>query len=234
MDEPGVLTASPAPATIPRASKTGANAAAGMDTVGARVAGTGGTGAGAGGIGAGGIGPGATGTSTALAVRIGVTGHTDLSLDTIRLVARAVREHLRQVRDRARERSQVVVGVSCLAPGADCVFARVLLGLGGRLEAIIPSDDYRESQTTVLPRFAPIFDDLVRQADIVRRTGWIEAQPRAFAAANDVMLASIDELVAVWDGEQSTVLGGTAHAVGVARSQGIPVTVIWPPGARRG
>jgi hypothetical protein len=206
MDEPGVLTASPAPATIPRASKTDAHAAGTRDTA----------------------------TGAALAVRIGVTGHTDLGVDTIRLVARAVREHLQQVRDRARVRSQVVVGVSCLAPGADCVFARVLLGLGGRLEAIIPSDDYRESQTTALPRFAPIFDDLLRQANVVRRTGWIEAQPRAFAAANAVMLASIDELVAVWDGERSTALGGTAHAVGIARSQGIPVTVIWPPGARRG
>ncbi|MGH6657182.1 MAG: hypothetical protein ACRDVE_18520 [Actinocrinis sp.] len=168
------------------------------------------------------------------AVRVGVTGHTDLGLDTIRLVARALRDQLRQVRDSAREREQAVVGVSCLAPGADCVFARVMLGLGGRLEVVLPATDYRESQAADVPRFAPVFDNLVRQADVVHTTGWVHAQPRAYAAANAVMLDSIDELIAVWDGEQSAALGGTAHAVGIARSRGIPVTVIWPAGARRG
>jgi hypothetical protein len=163
-------------------------------------------------------------------LRVGVTGHIDLSPETARLVAEALHDHLREVRDRAGARSRVV-GVSCLAPGADSVFAEVLLGLGGRLEVIIPSADYRETQ--VGPDHAPTFEGLLRRADRVWTAPCERAEPASYAAANDAMLATIDHLVAVWDGNRSVQLGGTAHAVQTAELRRIPISVVWPEGAQR-
>ena len=40
-------------------------------------------------------------------------------------------------------------------------------------------------------------------------------------------------LVAVWDGQPSRGLGGTADVVAYARQRSVPVTVTWPEGASR-
>ena len=164
-------------------------------------------------------------------LRVGITGHTDLGRTTVRLVTRALRDHLRELRGASFER-RPLIGVSCLAPGADCLFADVVLGLGGGLEVILPSEDYFDSQ--VSGQYAPVFDDLLRRAGSVRTAGWDRAEPRAYAAANELMLDSVDRLVAVWNGVRSNELGGTAHAVSIAWERGLPVTVIWPEGSRRG
>jgi hypothetical protein len=164
-------------------------------------------------------------------LRVGITGHTDLRRATVRLVADALDEHLRLLRREPSE-GRRLIGVSCLAPGADCVFAEVVLRLGGELEVILPSTDYVDSQ--VSGQHAPVFDDLLRQAGSVRIAGYDKAGPQAYAAANDLMLESVDHLLAVWNGVVSDELGGTAHAVSAARARELPVTVIWPEGARRG
>lgn len=164
-------------------------------------------------------------------LRVGITGHTDLRRSTVRLVDGALREHLRRLRRGSAEQRQLI-GVSCLAPGADCVFAEIVLHLGGTLEVILPSTDYFDSQVSA--RQAPVFDGLLRQAGSVRITDCDTAGPRAYAVANDLMLDSVDRLFAVWNGVASDKLGGTAHAVNAARARRMPVTVIWPDGSRRG
>jgi hypothetical protein len=141
------------------------------------------------------------------------------------LVADALRTCLKGV-DRTD-----LVGVTCLAPGADSVFAEVIVELGGRLEVLLPSADYRNEQ--VPPCEVGHFDALIAAADAVTVLPFDTASPRAYAAANKAMLATIDKLVAVWDGTPSPDHGGTAGAVADARSRNLPVVVIWPPGAER-
>jgi hypothetical protein len=167
-------------------------------------------------------------------LRVGITGHTDLGWATIRLVAYALREQLRRLRRDPSEPRPPLIGVSCLAPGADCVFAAVVLHLGGELEVILPSADYADSQ--VSKRHALVFTRLLRRASSVRTAvpPGEETGPRAYAAANDLMLDSVDRLFAVWNGAGPAVLGGTAHAVSAAEKRQLPVTVIWPEGSRRG
>jgi hypothetical protein len=41
-------------------------------------------------------------------------------------------------------------------------------------------------------------------------------------------------LLAVWDGTPSQGVGGTADVVAFAGERGVPTTVVWPPGSRRG
>lgn len=159
-------------------------------------------------------------------MRIGVTGHMDLSGGTPRLVADALRARLGGV-DPAD-----LVGVSCLAPGADSVFAEVVVQLGGRLEVFLPSADYRQEQVPAAE--AARFDALVAAADAVTVLPYDTAGPRAYAAANEAMLSAVDELIAVWDGTASPDHGGTAGAVAAARDRDLPVSVVWPPGSERG
>jgi hypothetical protein len=51
--------------------------------------------------------------------------------------------------------------------------------------------------------------------------------------ASNAILDRADRLFAVWDGQAARGYGGTADVVGEARKRGVPVTIIWPEGARR-
>ena len=158
-------------------------------------------------------------------MRIGVTGHMNLDENTTHLVAAAIRTHLADIDGLA------LVGISCLARGADSIFAQAVLDQGGALEAILPSTDYR--QTKVKTDHAPTFDKLLAEATLVRTMPFDTANRDAYAAANEAMLNTIDQLLAIWDGQPSPDRGGTAGAVEDARARGIDVVVIWPEGSHR-
>lgn len=158
-------------------------------------------------------------------MRIGITGHMHLTAATADLVRSALLAELERFDPAA------LTGVSCLAEGADAIFAQAVLDTGGRLEAILPARDYRDTRAG--PGHRPVLDSLTaRAASVSYIAGTSSVQ--AYAAANDAMLASIDLLLAVWDGVPSPKPGGTADAVAAARARGVPTQVIWPEGAQRG
>ncbi|WP_228002116.1 hypothetical protein [Nocardia australiensis] len=155
-------------------------------------------------------------------MRVAVTGHMNITAETEGLVYSEIAKRLAGQPD--------LVGVSCIARGADSVFARVVLDLGGRLEVILPTSNYREQK--VKPDHRELFDELIARAAVVRAMGFSEAGREAYEAANAALLDSSDRLVAVWDGQISE-RGGTGTVVELARSQGIAVDVVWPTGAAR-
>ncbi|WP_299530567.1 hypothetical protein [uncultured Streptomyces sp.] len=157
---------------------------------------------------------------------IAVTGHTDLTVGSVPTVRAALREALRPY-------SGDLTGISCLAPGADSLFAEELTAMGGRLVAVVPSQDYRDAQ--VDPTHAPVFDHLLEAAVEVHVLPVENADHAAYAAANAELIKRADRIVAVWDGTPPTGSGGsTADTVAEARAAGLPVDVVWPEGARRG
>jgi hypothetical protein len=158
--------------------------------------------------------------------RIGVTGHMNPTAATVELVRVAIRAEL------ARHDPGGLVGVSCLAEGADAIFAAEVLDAGGQLEVLLPAPDYRD--TRVSEAHLPVFDALVRRAHDVRFVAEASSM-QAYEDANGAMLETVDAMIAVWDGQPSPVgkRGGTADAVAAARELDIPVTVIWPQGAER-
>ena len=158
-------------------------------------------------------------------MRIGVTGHMNLTDRTAGLVTDALRERLR------RPAAGPLTGVSCLARGADSLFAEVVLEVGGRLEVVLPSESYRA--TKVDPDYAAQFDLLIARAARVHTMPFEVAGPDAYEAANEFVLSGVDELVAVWDGLASPDRGGTASAVEFAKASGLAVRIIWPDGAAR-
>lgn len=158
-------------------------------------------------------------------MRIGVTGHSNLTASSVPLVAEAIRTIL------AEQAASELVGVSCLARGADQVFARVVLDAGGTLEVVLPAADYRERK--VKPANAADFDELIGKAAEVHVMPFAESNRDAYMAASEHVLATVDSLVAVWDGQPSGGHGGTGDVVAAARERGILATVVWPPGAER-
>lgn len=156
--------------------------------------------------------------------RLGVTGHTALTPTTVDLVATALRNLLGLLHP-------PVVGVSCLARGADRIFADSVLELGGHLEVLLPSLDYRY-QIADAAELAH-YDYLVASASRVKTLPYGNAGPMAYSAASSALVQRVDRLIAVWDGAPDRRLGCTAAAVSTARAAGVPVTVVWPDGARR-
>ncbi|AUG75674.1 hypothetical protein CFP65_0723 [Kitasatospora sp. MMS16-BH015] len=156
---------------------------------------------------------------------IAVTGHMELTPVTETLVAEALREVLGELGGGG------LLGVSCLAPGADTLFAEAVLALGGRLAVVLPSAAYREVLAPGEPRAR--YDRLLAAAEEVTVLPYAEPDVAAYEAANAVLVDLAEVLVAVWDGEPSALGGGTAAAVAEARRAGIPVRVVWPAGARR-
>ncbi len=155
------------------------------------------------------------------AVRVGVTGHVNLTPETAVLVREAIRAVLTPYTQEG------FIGVSCLAAGADTIFAEAVLALGGRLEVIIPASDYGRGR-------GDGFDRLVGAASRVRVMPYEVSGRIAYEAANNALLESCDRLVAVWDGRSAVDQGGTAAVVESATSRGMPVERIWPEGAARG
>jgi hypothetical protein len=156
-------------------------------------------------------------------LRIAVSGHRGLNACTTNLIDQAIREKL-------SEHAADLTGLSCLADGADQIFARAVLDLGGMLEVVIPAEEYRaglpaETQSE--------YDDLLTRAVSVHRLPFTESTSQSHMAASKLMIDESDELYAVWDGNPARAYGGTADVVAYARDNDMPVQVIWPAGAKR-
>lgn len=157
--------------------------------------------------------------------RIGITGHSNLTPASVPLVA----EHIRSALDVHQPGD--LVGLTCLARGADQVFARVVLDLGGSVEVVLPAADYRERK--VKPDNAAEFDELIGKAAVVHTMPFAKSNADAYMAASERILSAVDSLIAVWDGQPPAAYGGTADVVTAAKKRGIPVIVVWPDGATR-
>jgi hypothetical protein len=66
-----------------------------------------------------------------------------------------------------------VTGLSCLADGADQIFARVVLEAGGALEAVVPAENY----ASVLPT-----DTHASYASLLDRASTVHRMPAAIAS----------------------------------------------------
>ena len=152
---------------------------------------------------------------------LSVTGHMAISVASYPVVREALVKLLAPY-------APALTGVSCLARGADTLFAEVTIELGGKLTVVVPARKYREQQ--VHPTHAPTFDRMVRAATEVVFMDYENASEQAYEHANKELLRRADRLVAIWNGSPSAGRGGTADVVADARNAGIAVTVLWPGG----
>ncbi|MCW6005098.1 hypothetical protein K1W54_10965 [Micromonospora sp. CPCC 205371] len=156
--------------------------------------------------------------------RIAISGHRGFTAEVEAIVDHAVRAELTPYADGS------LVGISCVADGADQIFARAVLDAGGRLEVVVPARKYRDA----LPESAhEAYDALLSRAVHVHQLAHEESTPQSHMDASIEMVKRADLLFAVWDGLPARSFGGTADVVTYAHETGVPVTVIWPEGAYR-
>ncbi|OIV37385.1 hypothetical protein BIV57_11245 [Mangrovactinospora gilvigrisea] len=144
--------------------------------------------------------------------------------DSIPMISEALDDEI------AKYPAEDLIGVTCLARGADTLFADAVVKAGGRLRVVLPSRDYRDRK--VKPAHAPDFDRLIAAAD-VEVLPFDTASRDAYEAANEILLGTADHLIAVWDGDTTANRSGTSDVVARAQDAGLPVTVVWPAGAHR-
>ena len=157
-------------------------------------------------------------------MRIGITGHTNLTPATSVLVREVLDVELAGY-------DAGLTGLSCLARGADQLFARAVLDAGGSLEVVLPAADYRARK--VKPDNAADFEELLGKTAEVHTMPFAESNRDAYMAASEHVLSSADKMLAVWDGQPAGGHGGTGDVVHAARERGIPLTIVWPEGAAR-
>jgi hypothetical protein len=113
------------------------------------------------------------------------------------------------------------------AAGADLLVAQAARAAGSEIACVLPF-----ALQEYLRDFSPP-DAAAAQAIIAgAKTRFVlpgeRGEPRSYERANEVILANIDLLIALWDGKRATGRGGTGDVVQSAISRGIPVIVIAP------
>jgi hypothetical protein len=155
---------------------------------------------------------------------VGMTGHQGLPTPVAELVTA-------ELRDTLSGYTPNLVGVTMLGPGADQLFARLVLELGGALYVVVPAAEYRDGFEDSEAQAG--YDELYARASYFEALEHTESTEQAHMEGGQVVVDRSSVLLAVWDGEPSRGLGGTADVVAYARQRGIPVNVIWPEGASR-
>lgn len=102
-------------------------------------------------------------------VTVGITGHRNLPTESAEQIPTRLRAEL------AAFDPGELVGVTCLADGADTLFARAILARGGALQVIVPAQQYRDA----LPPG--------------HHVDYVESTPESYVAASMLMLSLVAE-----------------------------------------
>lgn len=160
-----------------------------------------------------------------MTMRVGVTGHqvmTDRAWDRVRAAMTQVLAGM----------GPHPIGISSLAVGADQLFARLLLDMGGRLHVVIPCRDYESTFKT--QEDLANYTELLGRATKRYRLRARRPSERAFRSAGRRVVRLSDQMVAVLDLSSGTQpKGGTADIVRYARRREKRVHNVWPPDERR-
>jgi len=149
-------------------------------------------------------------------LKIGITGHQER--DGIDWAW--VRSHL----ERLLAVKSKLIGYSSLAAGTDQVFAEAVLNAGGQLTAVIPIENYVSYfKDEALEEYVR----LLALANVVELKS-TKRDKRAFLDAGKCIVRNVDQIIAVWDGEQAEGTGGTGDIVAYAISLNKPVVHLNP------
>ncbi|MFD4600918.1 hypothetical protein ACFWPQ_23190 [Streptomyces sp. NPDC058464] len=156
--------------------------------------------------------------------RVGVTGHRSIPASVLPFVRSALRRQF--------SRTDVELeALSCLAAGADQLFADIALAHGVPVTAVIPGMDYEAhlDDAEAQAAYRRILRSCTARVDLPRQP----THEQAYFAAGRWVVDHCDHLIAVWDGRPARGPGGTGDVVAYARRRGVPVTVLWQTGVRR-
>jgi hypothetical protein len=143
-------------------------------------------------------------------VKVGITGHQSLAdpqgWDWVRVEMDALLTKL----------PEPIIGLTCLAVGADSLFAQLVLQHHGLIEAVLPFPGYEgKLQAHDSAEYKRLLDGAARVTTLPRQS--TDEESYFVAGKNVVDLA--DLVIAVWDGKPAKGLGGTGDIVEYARQR---------------
>lgn len=136
----------------------------------------------------------------------GITGHRELeNIDWIKTMMKEIISEMK-----------ITYGVTCLATGADELFAESLRQERISYTAVIPCINY---ETTFEDVELGEFRLSKRSASKLIELSNDHPSEKAFDEAGKAVVDNSEMLIAIWDGEEAKGLGGTADIVDYAKSQ---------------
>lgn len=123
-------------------------------------------------------------------IRFGITGHQNIPADARDGIETRIRAIL------APHHGGGLAGIGCLAGGADQLFARCVLDLGGILEVVIPCHGYETTFAGATEH--DVYHAALAVAASVERLPYDAPSEEAFMAAGVVVADRCDLLIAVW------------------------------------
>lgn len=152
-------------------------------------------------------------------LKIGVSGHQQLGgAESVEWTRSTLRQALSSMR--------IGSGYTCLAAGADQLFASVLIEMDIPYIAVVPCANYDKSFASV--KQLAIYHSLKRSSREAIALPFPEPSELAYLAAGKYIVQHTDKLIAIWNGAPARGPGGTGDVVNYALSCKQPVLHINP------
>lgn len=140
---------------------------------------------------------------------VGITGHQVLGSDYLQTwIANNITDEL--------DKLSVTKAYSCLAAGADQLFAKIVLDKSINLIVVIPCAEYEKTFTDIID--LNNFNNYYHLAHDIVKMPFKEPTGEAFYEASKYLVNEIDLLIAVWDNKPAKGLGGTADVIKYAKN----------------
>ena len=139
-------------------------------------------------------------------MKVGITGHQNLTANES--------DWLKIELENEIKRMEIEEAYSCLAIGADQLFAKVILADNIPLIAITPCTKYVE---TFSGKDVEVYQTLLRKAINIVQLDFDNPSEKAFYEAGKTIVNKSDVVFAFWDNLPSKGLGGTADIVSFAK-----------------
>ena len=180
---------------------------------------------------------------TPATIRIGVTGHRELTETQSILISECVRKVLdtldRWLSDNLRNSAHAFVVISPLAEGSDRIVAREVLDwpkadshYKPEMEAVIPFPVGEYVTTFTGQGSRDEFDALLKRARSVKVLEKSRPANGAYVSVGHYVVHASDILIAIWNGMPANGRGGTGDIVEYARSLGQSIFIIDPASGR--
>jgi len=153
---------------------------------------------------------------------VGVSGHRDLAVEGVAAVRDGVKSFVEEIRGHLPHTElQILIG---MARGADLLVAQVALELGLHVEAVLPMP-LSQYAADFDPQSLAVLKELLRHPSVrcqelalpatYSDSGTMPATLRdaMYSSLTGTLIRRSSLLLAIWDGEQSRLAGGTADTV---------------------
>jgi hypothetical protein len=150
---------------------------------------------------------------------VGVSGHRDLAPDGVAALRDGVKSFVQEIRGHLPHTElQILTG---MARGADLLVAQVALELGLHVEAVLPMP-LSQYAADFDPQSLAVLHELLRSPNVhCQELALPVGHAHAGATLRDALYSNLTEtlirrsslLLAIWDGQQSHLAGGTADTV---------------------